>query len=512
MNLDRRSFRLGFAAALVALMGLVAGLLLSARFDWIAPAESQTPGTETFVPPPGAPTSFVPIAKTVMPAVVNISTTRVEKVPQRGQQHGQPQTPFDDPFFRRFFGEEFFRQFPMPRERQESSLGSGVIVSADGYIVTNNHVVAKAQEIKVLLSDKREFTGKVVGTDPKTDVAVIKISATNLPTIPWGDSGKLEVGEYVLAVGNPFGLNQTVTMGIVSALGRADVGITDYEDFIQTDAAINPGNSGGALVNTRGELVGMNTAIFSRTGGYQGIGFAVPSTLIRTVMDSLIKTGKVVRGYLGVTIAPVTPAIAKHMGLKETRGAFVQEVLPDSPAGKAGVQDGDVIVGFNGKPIDSPTTLRNTVAQTGIGKTVKLDLLRDGKSVTAEVRVVEQPKDFGQAEAPDEEEEGGEPGAAGTVLSDIEVRALTPEIAEQLNLPKGASGVVIAAVAGDSPAARTGISRGDVIVEINRMAVRNVADFKRLAARVGKNDSVMLRLLRNGRKMYVVLEPQMAER
>ena len=303
MSFDRRSFRLGILAGAFLFLGLIAGIVLSSRLDWLPAAESRENATRASIPPGTAP-NFVAVVKAVTPAVVNISTTRTVRV------QGADISPFmDDPLFRQFFGEEFFKRFQMPRERRENSLGSGVIVSSDGYIVTNNHVIAKADEIKVLLNDKREFTGKVVGTDAKTDIAVIKISAKNLPVVPWGDSDKLDVGEYVLAVGNPFGLNQTVTLGIVSAVGRADVGIADYEDFIQTDAAINPGNSGGAMVNARGELVGINTAIFSRSGGYMGIGFAVPANMTRAVMNSLIKGGKVVRGWLGVSIQNVTPSL-----------------------------------------------------------------------------------------------------------------------------------------------------------------------------------------------------------
>ena len=265
MAFDRRSFKVGIVAGVFLVSGILVGLVFSSRLDWLPSASSSA--TETApVPVIGAtPPNFVPVVKAVMPAVVNVSTTRMVR---QGGEH----SPFmDDPFFRQFFGDEFSRRFQIPRERRENSLGSGVIVSADGYIVTNNHVVAKADEIKVLLNDRREFIGKVVGSDPKSDIAVIKISAKDLPVIPWGDSDKLDVGEYVLAIGNPFGLNQTVTQGIVSAVGRANVGIADYEDFIQTDAAINPGNSGGALVNARGQLVGINTAIFSRSGGYMGI-------------------------------------------------------------------------------------------------------------------------------------------------------------------------------------------------------------------------------------------------
>ncbi|TKB76152.1 MAG: trypsin-like serine protease, partial [Nitrospira sp.] len=239
--------------------------------------------------------------------------------------------PFDDPFFRRFFGDEFFRRFEAPRERKERSLGSGVIVDATGLIITNNHVVNKADDVKVLLSDKRELKAKLIGTDPKTDLAVLKIEAEHLHTIPWADSDKLEVGEFVLAVGNPFGLNQTVTMGIVSAVGRASMGIAEYEDFIQTDAAINPGNSGGALVNVRGELVGINTAIFSQSGGNMGIGFAVPSNMARSILDQLVEHGKVVRGWLGVSIQDLSPELATQFGLPEAKGVLVSDVLDDSP-------------------------------------------------------------------------------------------------------------------------------------------------------------------------------------
>jgi len=270
------------------------------------------------------------------PTVVNISTTRVVKSPG-----GEPLTPFfNDPFFKDFFGDEFFRQFRIPKERREQSLGSGVIVTQDGYIVTNNHVIEKATEIKVVLSDKKEFKGKVIGVDPKTDIAVIKIDSKELPTIPWGDSDKLQVGEYVLAVGNPFGLTNTVTMGIISAVGRANVGVAEYEDFIQTDAAINPGNSGGALVNIKGELIGINTAIFSRSGGYQGIGFAVPANMVKTVMESLVKEGKVIRGWLGVSIQDITPDLAKQFGIKDLKGALVGDVVEGSPAHKAGIKRG----------------------------------------------------------------------------------------------------------------------------------------------------------------------------
>jgi serine protease Do len=495
--IDRRSFRLGAAAALILVLGVALGIGLSARFDWLPIASSQAPAP-TALPLSGpTPPDFVSVVKAATPAVVNISTTRTVRTGA-----GKLPAPFmDDPFFRHFFGEEFFRRFQIPRERREASLGSGVIVSPDGYIVTNNHVIAKADQIKVLLADKREFTGKVVGTDPKSDIAVVKIEAKNLPTLPWGDSDKLQVGEYVLAIGNPFGLNQTVTMGIVSAVGRANVGIADYEDFIQTDAAINPGNSGGALINARGELVGINTAIFTRSGGYMGIGFAVPANMARSVMDSLIQRGKVIRGWLGVSIQPLSDDLAKQFGLKEPRGALVGEVFPDSPAAAAGLKTGDVIVSYNGKEIDSPNLLRNLVAQTPVGKEVKLEIVRDGKRRSLTVKIAEQPKEV--AEAGEEATPSGE----GNALAGLEVRDLTADIARQLGLPPGSPGVVVTGVDPDSAAAEAGIEEGDVIVEINRQSVRNVRDFRRIVAKLGKNDRVLLLVQRRGSKLFVLIKP-----
>ncbi len=497
MSIDRRSFKVGILAGVFLVTGIIAGIVFSSSLGWLPSASSASPDA-TSAPVAGAtPPNFVPVVKAVMPAVVNISTTRLVK--QGGQMPGPM---MDDPFFRQFFGEEFFHRFQMPRERRENSLGSGVIVDSAGYIVTNNHVVAKADEIKVLLNDKREFTGKVVGTDPKSDLAVIKINAKDLPMVPWGDSDKLEVGEYVLAIGNPFGLNQTVTQGIVSAVGRANVGIADYEDFIQTDAAINPGNSGGALVNARGQLVGINTAIFSRSGGYMGIGFAVPSNMTRTVMDSLIKGGKVVRGWLGVSIQDVTPDLARQFGLKDTRGALVSEIIPDSPAATAGIQSGDVITAFNGKTVESTSILRNTVAQTPVGKTVKVELLRDKKTLSLEVKITEQPKDIAQVDGETVQGDG-----KNTALAGVEVRNLTSEIARQLGLPPGTSGVVIAGVEQGSAAEEAGLQEGDVILEINRQALRNTGDFKRLSGKLSKKDSTLLLINRQGRKLFLAIQP-----
>jgi serine protease Do len=498
MSIDRRSFKIGLIAGVFLLSGVLIGLLFGLRMDWVGPVHSQPAAGAPALPVAGAPPSFAPVVKAAMPSVVNISTTRVVK----NDMQSQVSPFFNDPFFRHFFGDEFGNRFQIPRDRRENSLGSGVIVDAGGYIVTNNHVVEKADEIKVSLGDRREFTGKVIGSDPKSDIAVIKIDAKDLPVIPWGDSDSLEVGEYVLAMGNPFGLNQTVTLGIVSAVGRANVGIADYEDFIQTDAAINPGNSGGALVNARGELVGINTAIFSRSGGYMGIGFAVPSNMTRKVMRSLIDKGKVVRGWLGVSIQEITPELQKSFALKDTRGALVGEVVKDSPAEKAGFRSGDVIVALDGKAIDSPSALRNTVADLPVGRKVELRVIRDGKTRNLGVTIGEQPKDLAEA--------GGESAPAetdNTALAGLEVQPLTADIAKQLGVPADLRGVVVSGVNPGSSAGATDLRRGDVITEINREPIRSLADYQRVAGKLGRDDNVLLLVNRRGGKLFIVIKP-----
>jgi serine protease Do len=425
-----------------------------------------------------APPNFVPLVKATLPSVVNIASARTIRL-------RDDQLP-DDPFLRQ-----------LPRERRISGLGSGVIVSGDGYILTNRHVIANMEEIKVTLSDKREFKGRIIGTDPRTDLAVIKIDARGLPTIPWGDSDRLEVGEYVLAIGNPYGLSQTVTQGIVSALGR-NLGITDYEGFIQTDAAINPGNSGGALVNVRGELVGINVAIIGSSGG---IGLAIPSNGARTVMTSLIQKGRVVRGFLGVQIRDITPALAKTLRLEDARGALVGEVVPDSPAARGGLQPGDVILHFNGKRIENSYNLRATVAATDVGRQVKVEVWRGGKSQTVEIKVAELPSEPVSARG------GDGVTVEGTVLSGLGVRALNPGDAKKLELPANTRGLLVTGVAGDSPARQAGVRAGDVIVRINHLPVGSVADFRRLNERLSRHDAVMLHVIREGRLGVVILEP-----
>src|SRR5579885_3210992 len=331
-------------------------------------------------------TGFAPVVKKVLPTVVNISSSKVVKTPT-GFDGQFP----DDPLFRQFFGNQFGRGFSVPREQREHGLGSGVIVSPNGHIPTNNHLVDGKTTILVTLSHKREFKGRVIGTDPKTDIAVLKIDASDLPSIVVGDSSKVQIGDYALAVGDPFGVGQTVTMGIVSATGRANLGIEAYEDFIQTDAPINPGNSGGALVNDRGELIGINTAILSRSGGNQGVGFAVPINLARAVTDQILKTGHVTRGYLGIMLQPVTPAIAQAFGLKETQGALVGDVEPNSPAQKSGVEKGDIILAVNGKAVTDVNQLRLNISMMAPGSAVDLKVFRNGADREIRAELGEMP-------------------------------------------------------------------------------------------------------------------------
>ncbi|MBX3335413.1 MAG: DegQ family serine endoprotease [Nitrospira sp.] len=449
------------------------------------PSASLIPSSQT----------VVAVAKQAKASVVNVSsTTNVGEGPGLSEA---PSPFFDDPFFRRFFGEELQRRFRQPRDFPQEGMGSGVIVSADGYIVTNNHVVEHADEIEVSLSDKRTFKAKVIGTDPKTDVAVIKIEATGLPILPWMDSGRLEVGELVLAVGSPFGLTQTVTMGIISAVGRANMGIVDYEDFIQTDAAINPGNSGGALVNLHGELVGINTAIFTRTGGHMGIGFAIPSNMVRTVMDSLIKHGKVVRGWLGVSIQALTPDLAKEFGVSDTAGALVADVMEDSPATKAGLERGDIITELNGKPVNDPTHLRTLVADSAPGTKVTITLLRDKRRKSLDVTLGELPKDE-SAQAKSEDAKGKH------ALAGVRVGPLSREEARELRI-KG--GVVVRRIDPSSLAAQAGLQEGDVVREVNRQAVTSIEEFEQQVGKLKAKDRVLLLVTRGRATIYLAITP-----
>ena len=432
------------------------------------------------------------IAKAVTPAVVTISTTQVMKVQQ---------SPFfSDPFFRHFFGNA---PGGAPQRQVLHALGSGVLVSPDGYIVTNNHVIAHASDIEVMLSDKRNFKAKVIGTDKPTDLAVIKIDATNLPVASWGNSEDLHVGDIVMAFGNPFGQNFSVTRGAVSALGRSGIEPGGLENFIQTDAAINPGNSGGPLVNVRGQVVGINTAILSGNSGpggegsFLGIGFAIPSNTVKHVMEDLIKTGKVSRGYLGVLVQDVSPAFAKEFNVPDTSGAFVQNVESDGPSAKAGLQNGDVIRKYNGQTVSDAGALTAMVTQTDPGAVVTLDILRNGKPMTIKVTLGERPANAsatpGQGQAP-----------SGTALSGVTVQNLTPGMRDQLGIPSSANGVVVSNVDQNSPAGEY-LQQGDVIQSINRQPVHNVNDFNRLAGEA--KGQVLLRVIHQGQGFFVVISP-----
>ncbi len=392
-----------------------------------------------------------------------------------------------------------FGLFREPPSRRQYGHGSGVIVSPDGYIITNNHVVADAVDVEVILADRRQFKGRVVATDPKTDVAVVKISGTNLPTVPWGDSGALAVGDFVLAIGNPLGLSRTVTFGIVSAVGRADVGVADYEDFIQTDAPINPGNSGGALVNIHGELVGINTAIASPTGGSVGVGFAIPSNMARAAMQSLLKTGRVVRGFLGASTQDVTPLLGKIFKLPDMKGAIITDLMAKGSAEKAGLRRGDVVVRFDGKDVMDSGHLRNLIAAAPIGSKHRLDVIRDGKLAQTELIIQEAPRErVKRAQALPVE-------TAIHPLSGVLVDEVTPALARQMGLTVN-SGVVVTDVEEGSLAEAAGLMPGDVLLELNRQPLPNFATFQRLAEPIRPTDVTLLLINRQGTVLYVPIQ------
>jgi len=499
--LNKRKFYL--SAAFILVLGVFVGLILSSHVGIMTPlpAKSQLSSKSIDILTQLSEAQSE-VAAVATPSVVNISTTRVIK-----SREEAPFDLFDDPFFRRFFGD----QFPhpnVPKEHKEQSLGSGVIVSEDGYIITNNHVIEKAQEIKVLLSNKKDYDAKLVGADPKTDIAVIKIDVKGLPALPWGDSNKLKVGEVVFAIGNPFGLNQTVTMGIISAVGRANVGIADYEDFIQTDAAINPGNSGGALINARGELIGVNTAILSRTGGYQGIGFAVPSSMARQVMDSLVKYKKVVRGWLGVSIQEVTPDLAQEFGVKDLKGALVSGVMKGSPAEKAGIKQGDVILQFNGRDIEDTGHLRNMVSQTIIGSTVKVKVLRQKKEIELDVVIAELPKKMADISTGNEELGNAPNEEESTALAGLVVRQLTPDLAQRFGYDENEKGVVVVRVDAGSKIADAGIMAGDILLQINQKNIATIEEYKKVSSKINEKERILLLIRRKWQDLFVTVRPE----
>ncbi len=386
-----------------------------------------------------------------------------------------------------------------------------MIIDAQGHIVTNNHVVENATQITVTLSDKREFQAKVIGTDPKTDLAVIKIEADNLPSLKWAEYDKLQVGDLVLAVGSPFGLSSTVTLGIISALGRGNVGIADYEDFVQTDAAINPGNSGGALVNMNGELIGINTAIFSRTGGSEGIGFAIPSSIALDIVDSLRKTGKVVRGWMGVAIQEITPALAKSFRIPDNRkGVLISDVNENGPSSAAGLKRGDVIIGYDDKDVQNVSQLRNLVARTLVGRDAKVKVLRDGKEQIVTVKVGERPSDEMLARREPASPPPSEPTVKppDNVLASLRVQALDAAMMGQLNLPSKTTGVVINHVETGGAAEAAGLQRGDVIQEVNHEVIKSLEDYQRASAKIKKEEMAVLLLSRQGNNLFVAVNPK----
>lgn len=480
--------------ALLLTLGLLLSISTDKAISGEASASAEIRGLEALS------AAFIKVAKEVNPSVVNVSTKSTVKSPRRSTEDDSwYRSPFRD-----FFGDEFFRRFfEEPRQRTRRSLGSGVIVSEDGHILTNNHVVAGADEITVTLSDKREFDAKLVGTDKDTDVAVIKIDAKDLPVAKLGDSDKLQVGELVLAFGNPFRLSHTVTAGIISATGRSDVRIAEYEDFIQTDAAINPGNSGGPLANIKGEVIGINTAIATAGGlpGNVGVGFAIPINMALNVKEQLIDKGQVVRGWLGVNLQEVTKDLAEKYGLKEPRGVIA--TLTGGPARKAGLEPGDLIIEFNDEPVIDGVHLKNLVAAVKPGETVKVKVIRNGEEKEYKVKLGERTEEAkaeltGEEIAPAREEE----------WLGITVQELTDELAQQLGY-EGQKGVLVSEVDPDGPAAKVEDppKRGDLIQEIERQEIKNIDGYRKAIKAVRDQESVLIRLRRNsGRTWYTVVK------
>lgn len=417
--------------------------------------------------------TFISIAEKVTPTVVNIAPVS-----------STVQAPFK-------------RKQERPRRREAPpGSGSGVIVAKDGYIVTNNHVVGDAAEVEVRLSDETKFIGKVIGKDPDTDLAVLKVeSDRDLPFASFGDSGKVKVGQWVIAVGNPFGLDRTVTVGVVSALGRENVNLSRYENFIQTDASINPGNSGGPLFNIHGEVVGINTAIINFA---QGIGFSIPSNMVQNVMDQLISKGKVVRGWLGVGIQPLTEELAGKFGVKDGEGVLVNEVFEGDPANKAGIEPGDVIMEVNGKHVDTPSTLARVIAGIFPGEKIEVEVVRNGKRETFTLVLAERKEEAVTTSIPQQPD----------VVLGLNVQDLTPDLAERFEIKKDETGVLITKVEPGSSAEAEGLKEGDLLKEINRKPVKDSQDFEKVISELKENETVLLRILRENRAFFVVLKPQ----
>ncbi|HEX7313486.1 MAG TPA: DegQ family serine endoprotease [Pyrinomonadaceae bacterium] len=490
LNSNGRAGRLLLAVALTISVAAFGGVAAAAD---AGPAATPAPAAV------GAPqNSYADVLSRVTPAVV---TVRAQRRTREARQF-----PFmDDPALRELFGERFRQQAPRSEERVERGLGSGVVVSADGYILTNHHVVDGAEEIRVELNDGRTFAAKVVGTDQPSDLAVLKVEATGLPVLPLGDSDKSRVGDVALAVGNPLGIGQTVTSGIISAKGRT-TGLSDgsFEDFIQTDAAINRGNSGGALVNTAGELIGINSQIFSPTGGNIGIGFAIPSNMAKDVMGQLIKTGRVRRGMLGVNIQNVTADLAASLGLGQARGAIVSGVQAGGPADRAGVRRGDIITAFNGTPVTDNNTLRNAVARTQPGSPSTLTVSRDGREQQLRITLGELPANTARAGRGEGEEGATHESAGGLGLT---VQPLGPALVERFNLKGVTQGLVVTNVAEAGAASEAGMQPGDVIEEVNRQPVRTTAELQAALKGAGTRP-VLLLVNRGGDSIFLPVRPR----
>jgi serine protease Do len=457
--------------------------------EQVAPPQEMTIGTLQDLSQ-----AFVDISASVKPAVVTVSAERVLR-----QRFSHPfDLPFfEDPFFEFFFGPNQPKGQQPERDFRQRGLGSGVIVSPDGYIITNNHVVQQADTIFVRTIEGNRHTTELIGTDPKSDIAVLKIEAEDLKYLKFGDSDSLRVGEIVLAIGSPMSENlaYSVTQGIVSAKGRSDVGLAEYEDFIQTDAAINPGNSGGPLVNLKGEVVGINTAIYSRTGGFQGIGFAVPSNMTKSIMNSLISEGRVVRGWLGVYVQPVSDQIAEALGLPEPRGALVSEVVPDSPVASSDLEAGDVITEVNGRTVNSPGELQSVIAATTPETEVKLVVIRDGKKRTIRVKLGELP------------EQATKPAAEAMVQhAGFSAKTLDEKLAEKYGIAGSLEGAVVVEVDPVSNAHRAGLREGDLIVEANRKKISSADALRSVLENLESGDSVLLKIVRDDRNLFVAFK------
>lgn len=476
------------------LLCVIAGLVFTSacRRNEQNSAPPTLPAAAEHSGPP--PSSYADVVSRVTPAVVTIRSERRVRAPR---QHPF----FDDPFFQEFFGQRFGQLQPR-REGVRRGLGSGVLVTADGYILTNHHVIDGAEEIKVELADKRILDARIVGSDPPSDLAVLKVNANELPLLTLGDSDKVRVGDVVLAIGNPLNVGQTVTAGIISAKGRT-TGLSDgsFESFLQTDAPINQGNSGGALVNTYGELVGINSQILTPTGGNIGIGFAIPSNMARGVMEQLTKSGQVRRGKLGVTIQPVTSDIAAGLGLKETRGVIVNGLEEVGPAAAAGLRRGDVIVAINGSAISDGNSLRNLVAAAAPGTEITLTIVRDGAEQQVRATLGEFTSDAARSATP-ANEGGGEGGKYG-----MSVTPLTPDVSARLGLPRETQGMVVTGVEPAGPAAEAGLTAGDVIQQVNRQPVRTAAELQTALDQAGNRPALML-VNRRGNGFFVTLRPR----